>query len=301
MVSDVVARDIHPLPDDVAQDLANVLRGLDDVGQAQDAGSSLASRSPAFAAWLEAMRARIGEAKYVIVDGAGLVGSKDEFARLCLLIGAALGDLAVQNAEGARLVEVFDRRIGRIEEGVRYHQTRQGGDIHTDSVNHPVPFLYLLLACTAPAAIGGESIMVRAPDVLRELAAFPDIVATLAEPYWFEGRGMGETVGFFKAPVLFEKDEEVHFRYLRSYIEAAHRRKDEPLTARQIEAFDVLDALLESSRLQNRFHLGKGEILIAADTQVFHGRTAFVDRGGAPGWVPHRHMFRLWVEDPAAR
>lgn len=299
MIHDVIAPATHPISGAAAADIANLLGRLTENDEARDSGSRLAAQSPAFAAWLEALRARIAESKFVIVDGRHVAGSKEGFARLCLLLGAALGELVVQNAEGARLVEVFDRRIGRIEEGVRYHQTRQGGDIHTDSVNHPTPFLYLLLACTAPATVGGESIMVRAPDLLRELRAFPDVVEILAQDFWFEGRGMGEAVGFFRAPVLFEKDGETHFRYLRSYIEGAHIKRGEPLTPRQVEAFDVLDALLDCSKLQNRFHLECGEILVAADTQVFHGRTAFVDRGGAPGWAPHRHMFRLWVEAPA--
>lgn len=289
-----------PLLPDAFAEIALAVGGST-LEQAAETGARSTSRNDPFSRWIVNLQDHLATTKYAVVSASPLVDSKDAFARLCTVIGAAMGDLVVQNAEGARIIEVFDRGIGRLEDGVRYHQTRQGGDVHTDSVNHPVPFSYLLLACTAPATIGGETILVRAPDMVRELEMFPDVLATLRQDFWFEGRGMGEKVGFFKAPVLFERNGELHFRYLRGYIEGAHRKCGEPLTAAQSNAFDIIDALLETSTLQNRLSLKAGDILITVDTQVFHGRTSFIDSGSNEGWSPHRHMFRLWVEEPGSR
>lgn len=289
-----------PLPIDVFADIAPAIAS-EDMESVREFGTHLPVSSNVYSGWINQLRDRVNELKYVRVATRGLVDSKDSFARLCTVLGASLGELVVQNADGARLIEVYDRGIGRIEDGVRYHQTRQGGDIHTDSVNHPIPFSYLLLACTAPATIGGESILVCAPDLMSALERFPDVIDTLREEYWFEGRGMDQSVGFFKAPILFDKAGEPHFRYLRGYIESAHRQCGVTLTTDQTEAFDVLDALLGCAHLQKRLALGAGDILITIDTQVFHGRTAFIDRGAPDGWASHRHMFRLWVEEPGAR
>jgi len=220
----------------------------------------------------------------------------EEFRAACMQIANALGHPMVQNEAGDRVIEVFDRRKGRIEEGARYHQTRQGGDIHTDSVNRPEPMKFLLLGCAAPAVLGGESILIRGSDVLDRLRDFPGVVETLSRPYHFEGRGMAEIPGLFQMPVLTETETGPSFRYLRPYIESAHLRAGEPLDAEQTRAFDVLDACLDLSELQYRYSLQKGDLLISDDTAVFHGRTSFID-GPLPGaWTPGRCMLRYWID-----
>ena len=244
---------------------------------------------------VKSIRSIVDSNKSVILDTKASCNTKEQFRALCVGIGTQLGELAVQNAEGAHVIEVYDRRIGRIEDGVRYHQTRQAGEIHTDSVNHPTAFRYLLLGCVAPALLGGESIIVPASRVRSALDSFPNVLETLRRPFWFEGRGMGADVQFFQLPVLSEDDGSVRFRYLRSYIEAAHVKVGQPLTSEQVFAFDALDAVLQSSPLQRRFTLESGHLLICSDTEVFHGRTAFLDGTKAGAWASQRHMLRLWV------
>ena len=51
----------------------------------------------------------------------------------------------VQNEKGDKLVYVFDRdRNLSINAGGRYHQTREGGSIHTDNVNLKIKWDYLI-------------------------------------------------------------------------------------------------------------------------------------------------------------
>ena len=46
-----------------------------------------------------------------------------------------------------------------MSDGARYHQTREGGSLHTDNVNAPAPWEFLVFGCVEPALIGGESVL----------------------------------------------------------------------------------------------------------------------------------------------
>ncbi|SHJ78806.1 Taurine catabolism dioxygenase TauD, TfdA family [Shimia gijangensis] len=233
---------------------------------------------------------------FTVLDLGQYCDSYEGFKSACTALASALGTLMVQNEDGATVVEVYDRNVGRIEEGVRYHQTRQGGDIHTDSVNRPDPMKYLILGSAATSVIGGESILIRAREVIARLQGMPEVLDILRQPFWFEGRGMSAEQELFQQPVLRGPDEAPDFRYLRPYIASAHERAGTPLTTDQTYAFDVLDSVAELSDMQHRFMLEQGQMLLAVDTRVFHGRTSFVD-GVTPGaWVKGRRMLRYWVE-----
>ena len=107
----------------------------------------------------------------------------------------------------------------------------------------------------------------------------------LAEDFWWECRGFSDD--FFRAPVLFfNRRGEPQFRYLREYLESAHRRRGVPLRDEQLWALDTLDAVLELSELQFRCRLAPGEILVIDDLQMFHGRTSFSDFFDAAPYDP---------------
>ena len=233
---------------------------------------------------------------YLVLDLGPFCESYESFKTACGVLASSLGSLMVQNDDGATAVEVYDRNIGRIEEGVRYHQTRQGGDIHTDSVNRPEPMKVLALGCVATAVVGGESILVRAREVVERLQDTSDVLEILRQPFWFEGRGMSAEMELFQQPVLRGPDAKPDFRYLRSYIASAHERAGAPLTTDQLYAFDVLDSIIELSEIQHRLMLKEGQLLLAVDTRVFHGRTSFVDGIKPDAWVQGRRMLRYWVE-----
>ena len=229
---------------------------------------------------------------------------------LAWLIGRLLGEPIEQSREGVKVIEVYDRdRRRRMADGARYHQTRQGGSLHTDNVNRPQTWDYLMMACVAPAMLGGESIIVSGRtvhDLLRAHA--PRALDVLAEDFWWECRGFSDD--FFRAPVLFfNRRGEPQFRYLREYLESAHRRRGVPLRDEQLWALDTLDAVLELSELQFRCRLAPGEILVIDDLQMFHGRTSFSDffdaapydpALAAPGRPARRCFDRLWISRRAA-
>ncbi len=87
-----------------------------------------------------------------------------------------LGEPLVQNKEGDRLVYVYDRdRYKKISDGARYHQTHEGGSPHTDNVNIPEKWNYLLVCCFEPAIAGGESIIVNGIKNLKFWSKVNDI------------------------------------------------------------------------------------------------------------------------------
>ena len=263
---------------------------------------------------VEELRAVVDEIRgFAVVDPLAAVRAPTADRAFAWLLGCLLGEPVEQSRDGIKVVQVYDRdRTLRMEDGARYHQTRQGGSIHTDNVNRPETWDYLIMACLHPAMIGGESIVVSGftvHELLLERA--PRALEVLAEDFWWERRGFSGSL--FRAPVLFFSQRgEPQFRYLREYLESAHRLADEPLRGDQLWALDTLDSTLELSELQFRHKLAPGEILVIDDKQMFHGRTSFSDFLEAgpyePGQDPadlenrifRRCFDRLWISKRAA-
>ncbi|MGQ4516201.1 TauD/TfdA family dioxygenase [Streptomyces sp. DW26H14] len=262
---------------------------------------------PVFAAEVDASRDVIDStAHFIVYDRVDGVESLREQGLYAWVLGKALGRPMVQNTDGWRLIEVYDRGVRKtIEDGARYHQTKQGSYMHNDAVNDVDPIDYLLLSCGQSAYIGGESILVDAKPVHEVLSQHPDILAILTQEFWFEKRGMSlsEETGFFRSPIIrYTADGEPLVRYFRTYIEVAHEKKGEPITAEQRDALDFFDAVLDQSSVQYRIRLERGQTLVSADDRFLHTRTAFYDR-----FEPHevdlladetdkvnRYMFRMW-------
>ncbi|MFJ6213765.1 TauD/TfdA family dioxygenase [Streptomyces sp. NPDC092296] len=272
------------------------------------------SGCPTFTAEVEASRAVIDStAHFIVYDRISGLDSLRDQALYAWLLGAALGRPMVQNTDGWRLIEVYDRGDHRtIAEGARYHQTKQGSYMHNDAVNDVDPIDYLLLSCGQAAHLGGESILVDIKTVHDVLTGHPDVLEVLTGDFWFEKRGMSRSAEpeFFRSPVIrYSADGEPLVRYFRTYIEVAHEKLGEPLTERQRRALDFFDAVHDQSSVQYRVLLGQGQTLVSADDRFLHTRTAFVDRHqpreidiavDRPEDV-NRCMYRIWSsKQPAA-
>lgn len=263
----------------------------------------------AFNEWVSSIDARLAGEKSALIlsfEQEGRYSSDYGFQELIArLIGEALGELLIQNEQGDRVIVVYDRdRTSSMHQGARYHQTREGGSIHTDNVNIPQPWDFLLLACLAPAEVGGENILVDGIAVHRFLKAhYPQALGILEGEFFWEMRGVADSL--YQAPIItYNQNGEPLFRHLRPYMESAHRKAGQPFTAEQLYAIDLLDAVLNSSEFQTRYRMGSGEILLTVDAQVLHGRTCYSDGLDAVtleefrcgrGRVLKRTMERLWI------
>ena len=194
------------------------------------------------------------------------------------IISKLLGETIVQNDEGRHLIHIFDRDpLKRIKDGARYHQTHEMGAIHTDNVNIPENYQYLIVGCVAPAMIGGENIIVNAQAVYEYLKQnAPRELEILMDKFTWEYRGISREL--YEAPIITIDDSgEVKFRHLRTYMESAHVRANKPLNHDQVRALDALDATLNMSCFQLIYRLQEGEILVANDSKILHDRKCFVD------------------------
>ncbi|WP_438306842.1 TauD/TfdA family dioxygenase (plasmid) [Streptomyces sp. HUAS TT11] len=271
------------------------------------------ARVPRFTSEVEAGRRTIDStAHFVVYDRIEGVDSLYERALCTWVLGHALGAPMVQNTDGWRFVEVYDRGARKtIEEGARYHQTKQGSYMHNDAVNDVDPIDYLLLSCGQDALVGGESVLVDAAPVHDVLRAHPDVLRILTQDFWFEKRGMssGTEPEFFRSPIIrYTAAGEPLVRYFRPYIEVAHEKVGQPVTAEQRAALDLFDAVLDQSAVQYRVRLEPGQILVSADDRFLHTRTAFCDAftpREIDMWTDrpqdvNRYMFRMWSAKRAA-
>jgi hypothetical protein len=236
---------------------------------------------PRFRADLEACRERVERNQRALLIRP-LPGLDFHQRRLLSWIVAnVFGEPLVQNTAGDRLVAVYARPgTRRVADGARYHQTREGGAAHTDNVNIPDMWEYLIFSCIRPARLGGESILVSGFSVHEELLRIPEALDILRQPFWWEYRGISDDL--YRAPIVtYSETGEPRFRYMRRYLESAHMRAGEPVTVEQAWALDALDSILEMSHLQFRTFMQEGEILVTYDSQVLHSRTSFCD--AAPG------------------
>ena len=224
--------------------------------------------------------------------------------RIVPLLGKTIGELIEQNAEGSTSVAVYERdRSFNMYDGARYHQTRQGGMLHTDNVNSPKTLDYLVFSCLQPAVIGGESVIVSAKELVTVLRKrCPDVLATLERPDWqWDMRGVSDKT--YTAPVIdYDTDGNPTIRYLRPYMEGAYKNAGIEMTDEQVIAMDMIDALTESSELQVVYQLERGDVFISLDNYALHGRRAFCDPLNAVDIESDyttaplkRTMQRIWV------
>lgn len=239
---------------------------------------------------------------FAVMDPISGIDTAEERSLAAFVKTCVMGAPIVQNAEGMRAILVFDRdRNRKMKDGQRYHQSHEGGSIHSDNVNTEELWDYLLLTCLRPAHMGGESILLSTLAVHDYILNHaPQALEVLRQNYLWECRGFDSST--YESPIVMYNDRgEPVVRYLRPYIEAAYRLVGKELTATQIWAMDVLDACCELSEMQLRLTVGPGQTIFMNDLQLLHGRTSFVDPvSTAPVVNPYsatnRLFQRTWVK-----
>ena len=88
------------------------------------------------------------------------------------------------------------------------------------------------------------------------------------------------------------------FRYLRQYIELGHEVMNAPLSAVEVEALDLFDAIAAEDGMALDMMLEPGDLQWANNYTILHSRTRFED---ADDPALRRKMLRLWLKMPNAR
>lgn len=212
-----------------------------------------------------------------------------------LMIGNLLGTLMIQNAKGEEFISVKDTGAS-MKSGGRYHQTKEGGSLHTDSPQFEEIPDYIGLLCMHGAKSGGQSRLISAYSVHnRMLTEHPTLLDTLYEEFHFDKRGdfeQGESPTTFQ-PIFKYDGSELSFRYLVDYIKAGHKLADSPLTDTKVKALNAIDRLLEDESLVVELNMEAGQIQFINNHRIVHGRRPFEDY---PEEHRKRNMMRMWLK-----
>ena len=211
-------------------------------------------------------------------------------------LGAHLGNAISQNAQGHVLGHVRDMGLSSDDPNVRIYQTHERQTFHTDSAD------VVGLLCLQTARSGGASALVSSTTLYNEMRARrPELAACLFEPLATDRRGEVPPGAkpYFEIPVFNWHVARLSAIYQRQYIDSAQRFADAPrLSARQIEALDLFDALTNDPALHFTMELQRGDMQFVHNHALLHDRTAFVDW---PQPQRRRHLLRLWLAPESAR
>jgi hypothetical protein len=223
--------------------------------------------------------------------------SMAQSAAAYLGIGAYFGKPVSQNGKGHILGHVKDLGRSIHDPTARIYQTTHKQTFHTDSVD------IVALLCLKTAKAGGLSRIVSSIHLYNEMfRRRPDLAAVLFEPLCFDRRGElpAGKKGWYETPAFHWYAGQLSIIYgNRYYIESAQRFPDAPrLTAKQIEALDLFDALANDPANYLDIEFKPGDIQLIHNHVILHDRTDYDDW---PEPERKRHLLRLWLCPPNGR
>ena len=206
---------------------------------------------------------------FFIIDGNNFKDfSKKELEHIFSIISQFLGKLYVQNIKNEKFVLIQDEGKS-MKTGGRYHQTKEGGSYHTDSPQWPdVPDSVGLL-CINPAKEGGINKFLSAYSIHNEInKKDPFLLELLYSKFYFDKRGEfkeGESPTVFE-PIFSYTNNELHFRYLRNYIDDGYKTQNKILSNDQINSLNIIDEVTQNKKLSLDYEMKSGHFALAQPT-----------------------------------
>jgi hypothetical protein len=241
---------------------------------------------PTLALTLENVKQELKQGRgFVLVRGLPVAGyTSDELGAIFCAIGAYLGIIVSQSAQGERLGHVVDR--GGID---RYYTAGGPIEFHMD----PVDVVGLL--CLRAALEGGQSRIASSLAIHNVmLEERPDLLDTLYRGFHCSRRGHGETATEYRIPVFAQGQNAVESYFLpitiRQAVEEGH-----PLSDRDREAIEYLQSVASRPGIYLDMDFRRGDIQFLNNRVIFHARTDYRDNPD-PGL--RRHLLRLWLMMP---
>ncbi|MCX7203378.1 MAG: TauD/TfdA family dioxygenase [Burkholderiales bacterium] len=254
---------------------------------------------------LPQLAARLQTIRSELIDGRGFILMKGmpvrqwshaDSALAFIGLGAHLGLARSQNAKGHLLGHVRDVGLASTDPNVRIYQTHERQTFHTDSCD------VVGLLCLRPARSGGDSLLVSSSTLYNEMRRRrPDLAAVLFEPVPTDRRGEipAGMKPWFEIPVLNWYQGHLTALYQRQYVDSSQRLPEAPrLSAQQVEALDLFDALTNDPALHFSMRLDEGDMQFVHNHTMLHDRTAFEDWSDP---AQRRYLLRLWLAVPGAR
>lgn len=216
--------------------------------------------------------------------------TSEECERAFWGMGAHFGAAEPQDAAGALMHHIRDTgQDVATTDDIRGFQTAGALPFHNDGGD-----IFLLL-CLQVARRGGQSKLISAGTIFNQiLAERPDLAETLQQDFYFDARAQQNDGAkrYQNVPIFSFADERIQVLYKRGYIQLAQRFDEVPtLTDLQIEALDLFDEVCLRPENLYTFDLERGDILLANNFSVLHGRTRYDDISQDH----QRHLLRLWL------
>ena len=256
-------------------------------------------RLPTLGPKLRAVLRELQEGRgFVLLRGFDVARRSIEEAAIGYLgVGAHLGSFRSQNAKGHLLGHVKDLGFDIKDPKVRYYQTNRQLDYHTDSCD------IVGLLCLKTAKSGGASRICSSTTIYNELLRRrPDLCAVLFQPMPTDRRGeipLGMQP-WFEIPVFNWFDGQLSCIYSGQYLRSCqvNHPTARRLSAAELEALDVMDALTNEPELGMSMEFRPGDMQFVHNHSCLHSRTDFED------WEEpekRRHLLRLWLAPRNAR
>ncbi len=215
--------------------------------------------------------------------------SREEMGMLHFGLGTHFGTAMSQSVMGDRLGHVVN--VGGRDPKERAYRNSTELDMHTDACD------IVAMMCLQKAKSGGYSGYVSALAIYNEiLRRAPGLMPVLMEGFHYHRFGEeapGQApVTEDRIPVFSFRDDYLSVNYLRSYIEMAAEELDDPLSAEQVEALDLVDEIALDGEFALKFITEPGEAVFFNNLTILHNRTAFED---AEEPELKRHLLRLWL------
>ena len=249
---------------------------------------------PHFEAMLDELEGGRG---FVVVRGLPVARWSEAESRVAIWgLGTHLGRPVGQDVAGSLLHDVRDtgRPFGA-DHSIRYFQTSHAIRLHTDGGD------IFVLGCVREGARGGRTLVVSAVEVFNEIVRRrPDLAVVLQEDFWVDARGQRPDGARCQVlPVYTWHAGHLSVLLKAEYIYSAQRFEDVPrLTAAQTEALELFRRITEEPGVALGLELRPGDVLLASNHTIVHGRTAFED---PPDPAHRRHLLRLWLTIPNGR
>ncbi len=223
--------------------------------------------------------------------------SKEEAARVFFGIGAHMGSLRSQNAEGHVLGHVCDLSHDyKNDADLRAYRAAGPLRFHTDSVD------IVGLFCLRAAMRGGESKIVSAATIHNEmLKRRPDLVPELYRPIHRDRRGEvpeGKDPWWIM-PIFQWYEGRINSHFSKVYIKSAERFPEVPRFSKaQLETFDLIEEIAEDPLNHVSIEFKEGDLQFIHNHEILHSRGDYRDWDDPDR---RRYLLRLWICPPNGR
>jgi hypothetical protein len=215
--------------------------------------------------------------------------SDDEAAIIYYGLGLHMGTPVSQNIKGDMLGHVRD--VGAADpKSVRVYETSEYLPYHAD-MSDVVGLLSL-----RKAKAGGLSSISSAMTLFNEIFEnHKEYLGLLHRHFLMEHINNGSAG---PTPIFSYHKGKLSAMHLRQYIEIAQNKAGLPLSPVEVEAFDLVDSILNDPDIRLDMMMEPGDIQFCNNYTIFHSRTGFEDY---PEPERKRHLYRLWLKMPNAR